>query len=58
MHAKIANTEGEYQCIIVRHNNLVRVDMREGYGAIYGPSFFMVALCVDSIYPGLDCGSS
>ena len=58
MQIKITNTEGEYKCIIVGHNNLVQVDMREGYEAIYGLGFFMVAFRVDSIYPGFDCGSS
>ena len=58
MNIKTANTEGEYQYLIVGHNNHVRVDMREGYGAIYGPGFFTVAFCVDRIYLGFDCGSS
>ena len=55
MYIKTANTEGEYQCIIVGHNNLIQVDKREGYEAIYGPGFFMVAFHVDSIHPDFDC---
>ena len=58
MHIKTANIEGEYQCIIVGHNNSVRVDKREGYGDVYGPGFFTATLCVDNIYPGFYCGSS
>ena len=45
-------------CIIVGYNNPIRVYMREGYGAIYGPGFFTTAFCMDSIYPGFDYGSS
>ena len=56
MHIKTVNTEGEYQCIIVGHNNPVRVDRRKGYGAIYWLDFFMFAFCVDSIYLGFNCG--
>ena len=58
MHIKTVNTEGDYQCIIVGHNNPIRVDMRKGYGVIYGLGFFMSALLVDSIHSGLNCGSS
>ena len=58
MQIKTANTEGEYQCIIVGNNNPVRVDRREGYGAIYRPGFFPDTFRVDSIYLGFDCGSS
>ena len=58
MHIKTANIEGEYKCIIVGHYNPVRVDMREGYGSIYGPSFFTATFCVDSVYPSFDCGRS
>ena len=57
MHIKTTNTEGEYQCIIVGHNNPVRVDMREGYGAIYRTGFFTAAFYVDSIYTGFDYGN-
>ena len=58
MRIKITNTEGEYQCIIVGHNNPVQVDKREGYKAIYGPGFFTVAFCVDNIYLDFYCGNS
>ena len=56
MHIKAVNTEGKYQCIIVGHNNPVRVDMRKGYEVVYWLSFFMSAFHVDSIYPGLNYG--
>ena len=52
------NTEGEYRCIIVGHNNPVRVDKKKGYEAICWLGFFMSAFRVESIYPGLNCGSS
>ena len=39
------------------HNNLIRVDKREGYEAIYEPGFFTTTFCVDSFYPDFDCGS-
>ena len=58
MHIKTTNTEGENQCIIVGHNNPVWVDMREGYGVIYGPGFFTDVFRVDNIFPGFDYGSS
>ena len=58
MHIKTINTEGEYQCIIVGHNNLVRVDTRKRYVAIYLLWFFMFSLRMDSIYPGLNCCGS
>ena len=58
MHIKIANIEGEYQCIIVGHNNPIQVDRREGYRAIYGPGFFTNAFRVDNIYLAFDCSSS
>ena len=58
MHIKTANTKGEYQCIIVGHNNPVWIDMREGYGDIYGLGFFTDAFRVDNIYHGFDCGNS
>ena len=58
MHIKIFNTEGEYQYIIVGHNNPIRVDKRKGYGAIYMLGFFMSAFRVDNIYLGRNCGSS
>ena len=58
MHIKTVNTDGEYQCNIVGHNNPIRVDRRKGYEAIYWFGFFMSAFSVDSIYPGLNCGSS
>ena len=58
MHIKTVNIEGEYQCIIVGHNNAVRVDMRKGYEAIYWFGFFMSAFRMDSIYPDLNCGGS
>ena len=58
MHIKTTDTEGEYQCIIVGHDNPLRVDKREGYGAIYELGFFTVAFRVDSIYLGFDCGIS
>ena len=45
------------QCIIVGHNDFVRADRRKGCGAIQWLGFFMVAFCVDSIYPSLNCGS-
>ena len=57
VHIKTVNTEGERQCIIVGHNDPVRVDRRKGYGFVYWLSFFMAALCVDSIYPGLSYGN-
>ena len=58
MHIKTANIKGEYHCNTVGHNNPVRVDRRKGYGAIYWLGFLMSAFCVDSIYPGLNCGGS
>ena len=57
-HIKIVNTKGEYWCIIMGHNNPVRVDRRKGYEAFYWLGFFMFALRVDSIYPGLNDGDS
>ena len=58
MHIKTVNTEGEYHCIIVGHNNLVQVEKRNGYGDIYFLGFFMSTFRMDSIYPGLNCGGS
>ena len=58
MHIKTVNTEGEYQCIIVEHNNPVRVDKRKGYGVIYRLGFFMSTFCMDNIYLGLNYGGS
>ena len=58
MHIKTVNTEGEYQCIIIEHNNPVRADMRKGYRVIYWLGLFMSTFCMDNIYPGLNCGGS
>ena len=58
MYIKTTNTEGEYQYIIVGHNNPIRVDRTKGYGAIYGLGFFTAAFHVDIIYPSFDCGGS
>ena len=58
MHIKTVNTEGEHRCIIVGHNDIIRVDMRKGYGAIHWLGFFMVAFYMDSIYPRLNYDTS
>ena len=58
MHIKTINTKGEYQCIIVGHNNPVQVDRRKGYWAIYWLGFFMPTFRVDNIYPDVNYGGS
>ena len=58
MHIKIVNIEGDYQSIIVGHNNPVRVGRKKGYGTIYWLSSLMSAFHVDSIYRSFDCGRS
>ena len=58
VHIKTINIEGEHQCIIVGHNDFVRVDRRKGYGTIHLLGFFMATFFVDSIYPSLNCGCS
>ena len=55
MHIKTINTEGEYQCIIMRYNDPVRVNWSKGYGAICGLCF-LAASCMDDIHPGLNRG--
>ena len=56
VHIKTINTEGE--CIIVGHNNLVKVNKRKGYRAIYWLGFFMSSFRMDNIYLGLNCCGS
>ena len=58
MHIKTVNTKGGYQCVIVEHNNPIRVDRREGYGVIYWVGLFMSAFRMDSIYLSLNYGGS
>ena len=50
MHIKTANTKSKCKCIIMGHNDPVRV--------IYRLGFFPDTPCVDSVYPGLDRGCS
>ena len=38
--------------VIMGNNNLVCVDKRKRYGAIYWLGFFMSSFHVDNIYPG------
>ena len=46
MLIKITNTEGDYQCIIVGHNNPVRVDKKEGMRPFMG----LVSLRLPSLW--------
>ena len=58
MYIKAVNTKGEYKCIIMGNNDLIWVYWGKGYGAVYRLSLFPVTACVDSVYPGFDCGYS
>ena len=56
MHIKTINIEGEYKCIIVGNNDLVRIYRGKGYGAVYRLCLFSDTAYVDSVYLGFDRG--
>ena len=53
MHIKTISTKGEYQCIIMRYNDPIRVNWSKGYRVIYWLCF-LSAFYMDDIHPGLN----
>ena len=54
MHIKTVNTNSKYKCIVMRGNDLGRVDRGEGYRAVNRLNCCDVLLGVDGVHPGSD----
>ena len=58
MHIKTVNTHSKYECIVMRGNDLGRVNRGKGYRAVNRLSCSGVFPGADGVYPGYDRGRS